>query len=73
MQTLGNLLVGAILAGLSLGPAAWADTKMEADHLISSAAMVIVGRGETGSALGHAVATVRGTLTRLPGGESLRN
>ena len=73
MQTLGNLLVGAILAGLSLGPAAWADTKKEADHLISSAAMVIVGGGETGSALGHAVATVRGTLTRLPGSESLRN
>jgi hypothetical protein len=73
MQTLGNLLVGAILAGLSLGPAAWADTKMEADHLISTAAMVIVGRGETGSAFGHAVATVRGTLSRLPGGESLRN
>jgi len=73
MQTLGNLLVGAVLAGLSLGPAAWADTRMEADHMISTAAMVIIGRGETGSTLGHAVATVGETLSRLPGGESLRN
>lgn len=73
MQTLGNLLIGAILAGLSLGPAAWADTRMEADHLIAGAAMVIVGKCETGSALGHAVATVRGTLSELPGSESFRN
>ena len=73
MQTLGNLVIGAVLAGLSLGPAAWADTRMEADHLVSGAAMVIVGKFATGSPLGHAVATVRGSLSRLPGGESLRN
>lgn len=73
MQTLGNLVIGAILAGLSLGPAAWADTRTEANHLISGAAMVIVGKCQTGSALGHAVATVRATLSALPGGERLPN
>jgi hypothetical protein len=68
MQTLGNLVVGAVLAGLSLGPAAWADTRSEADHLVSTAAMVIVSKCETGSSLGHAVTTVRGTLSHLSGG-----
>jgi hypothetical protein len=73
MQTLGNLMIGAILAGLSLGPAAWADTRIEAGHLIAGAATVIVGKCETGSAFGHAAATVRATLSALPGGESLRH
>ena len=66
-------MIGAILAGLSLGPAAWADTRIEAGHLIAGAAMVVVGKCETGSVLGHAVATVRGTLSELPGGERFRN
>jgi hypothetical protein len=73
MQTLGNLVIGAVLAGLSLGPSAWADTRIEADHLMARAATIIVGKNEAGSALDHAVATARGTLSHLPGGERLRN
>jgi hypothetical protein len=73
MQTLGNLVIGAILAGFSLGPVAWADTRMEMDHLITSAAVVIAGKGVVSSPLEHAVATARGALSQLPGGERLDN
>ncbi len=73
MQTLGNLVIGAILAGFSLGPVAWTDTRIEADHLMARAATMIVGKSDASSALDHAVATARGTLSQLPGGERLRN
>ena len=73
MQTLGNLVIGAILAGFSLGPVAWADTRMEMGHLIASATVIIAGKSVVGSPLDHAVATARGVLSQLPGGERLDN
>jgi hypothetical protein len=73
MQTLGNLVIGAILAGFSLGPVAWADTRMEVHHLVSSAAVIIAGKSVISSPLDHAVATARGAFSQLPNGERLGN
>ncbi len=46
MQTLGNIIFGAILASLSLGPAAWADVRVAFDTGISRAADMVAGTGK---------------------------
>ncbi|HEY4943690.1 MAG TPA: hypothetical protein VII56_19845 [Rhizomicrobium sp.] len=69
MQTLGNLLVGAILAGISLGPVPWADARLLLDTPLSRAAATIGGTGE----IDHAVATARTALAHLPDSAQLRH
>jgi hypothetical protein len=67
MQMLANLAFGAILAGLSLGPAGWSDIAAF-DARLSSAVMTIVGTKDAGPPLGHAVSRARAALPELPNG-----
>jgi hypothetical protein len=67
MQVLANLAFGAVLAGLSLGPAGWSDIAA-VDARLSSAVMTIAGMKDAGSPLDHAVARARATLPELPSG-----
>jgi len=67
MQTLTNIVFGAVLAGLSLGPAAWADAA-QINARVSKAAMVLVGLEDAASPLDHAVAKARAALPHLPNG-----
>ena len=67
MQTLTNIVFGAVLAGLSLGPAAWADAA-QFNAKASKAVMVMVGLEESASPLDHAVARARDALPHLPNG-----
>jgi hypothetical protein len=67
MQMLANLAFGAVLAGLSLGPAGWADmSALEAQ--LSHAVMTIAGAKDAGSPLDHAVTRARAALPELPNG-----
>ena len=65
MQMLENLAFGAILAGLSLGPAGWSDIAA-VDARLSHAVMTIAGMKDAGSPLGHAVARARAALPEIP-------
>jgi len=65
MQTLANIVFGAVLAGLSLGPAAWADVAQVGDRL-SKAALFVAGTQCAGTQLSHAVARARAALPDLP-------
>jgi hypothetical protein len=67
MQTLANIVFGAILAGVSLGPAAWTDVA-QAGSQITKAVAVITGTECAGSRLSHAVAKARAALPELPNG-----
>jgi hypothetical protein len=67
MQTLTNIVFGAVLAGLSLGPAAWSDAA-QINAKISKTVMVMVGLEESASPLDHAVARARAALPHLPNG-----
>ena len=67
MQTLTNIVFGAVLAGLSLGPAAWTDAA-QINARVSKAAMVLVGLEDAASPLDHAVANARAALPHLPNG-----
>jgi len=67
MQTLANIVFGGILAGLSLGPAAWADAAQVGNN-VSRAVMVVAGMECTGTPLRHAVARARAALPELPNG-----
>jgi len=67
MQTLTNIVFGAVLAGLSLGPAAWSDAA-QLKARCSKAAMVLVGLEDSASPLDHAVAQARAALPHLPNG-----
>lgn len=61
MQMLGNLVFGAILAGVSLGPAAWADTCALVDKPLAAA----MALHPSASPLDHAAATARAALPHL--------
>ena len=65
MQTLANIVFGAALAGLSLGPAAWADAAQVGND-VSRAVLVIAGSECASTPLGHAVAKARAALPELP-------
>ena len=67
MQTLTNIVFGAVLAGLSLGPAGWTDA-VQLNARVSKAVMVLVGFEDAGSPLGDAAARARAALPRLPNG-----
>ena len=67
MQTFTNIVFGAVLAGLSLGPAAWTDAA-QINARVSKAAMVLVGLEDAASPLDHAVAKARAALPHLPNG-----
>ena len=43
MQMLANMVFGAVLAGLSLGPAAWADAAQVGNDM-SRAVMIVAGK-----------------------------
>jgi hypothetical protein len=45
MQTLLNIAFGAVLAGFSLGPAAWADVERTSAHLSQTVATVVHFQG----------------------------
>ncbi|HTT98191.1 MAG TPA: hypothetical protein VMF58_09090 [Rhizomicrobium sp.] len=65
MQMLVNLAFGAAVAGLSLGPAGWADlAEMEAKA--SHAVMAIAGFEGTTSQLDAAAARARAALPQMP-------
>jgi hypothetical protein len=57
MQTLGNLIFGAILAGVSLGPVTWADACALVDKPLAAA--LATGLHAPTSPLDHAAAAVR--------------
>ena len=59
MQTLMNIALGAMLAGASLGPAAWADVA-QAKGRIVQAVSILAGLEEAGPA--------HGALPSLPHG-----
>ena len=61
MQTLGNLLFGAILAGVSLGPVTWADACALVDKPLAAA--IAAGLHAPASPLAHAHAAA---AVRLP-------
>ena len=65
MHTLANIVFGAVLAGLSLGPAAWADAAQVGND-VSRAVLVVAGRDCATTQLGHAVAKARAVLPELP-------
>jgi hypothetical protein len=67
MQTLANIVFGGILAGLSLGPAAWTDAAQAGAQLSRTVAFV-AGTECAGSQLSHAVAKARAALPELPNG-----
>jgi hypothetical protein len=67
MQTLMNIAFGAALAGVSLGPAAWADVAQVNGRLLHAASL-FAGAEEAGSPLNHAVARARAALPDLPHG-----
>ncbi|HEY1709901.1 MAG TPA: hypothetical protein VGG10_16650 [Rhizomicrobium sp.] len=61
MQTLGNMVLGAVLAGVLAGPPVWSG----ADRLLQvgiSEARVMVGAGNTGTPLHHALTALRSAL-----------
>jgi hypothetical protein len=65
MQMLANMVFGAVLAGLSLGPAAWADAAQVGND-VSRVVMVVAGRECATTPLRHAVAKARAALPELP-------
>jgi hypothetical protein len=65
MQLLANIAAGALLAGVSLGPAAWTEVS-HAEHRILQTASQLIGFESAGSPLTHAVATARRALPHLP-------
>jgi hypothetical protein len=67
MQTLANIVFGAVLAGLSLGPAAWADAGQIGTN-VSRAVLVVAGMDCRETALNHALAKARAALPELPHG-----
>jgi hypothetical protein len=67
MQLLANIAAGALLAGLSLGPAAWTEVS-QVEHRVLQTASRLIGTESAGSSLTHAVASARGALPRLPHG-----
>ena len=67
MQLLANIAAGALLAGVSLGPAAWTEVS-HAEHRVLQTASQLIGIESAGSPLTHAVASARGALPRLPHG-----
>ncbi len=64
MQTLANFVFGAVLAGLSLGPAAWADAAQVGND-VSHAVLIVAGRDCATTPLRHAVARARAALPEL--------
>ena len=66
MQTLGNLVLGAVLAGISLGPAPWADASLLVHTGLSKAVVIIAETEKPGSPLDHPVATARAAFAHLP-------
>jgi hypothetical protein len=65
MQTLANIVFGAALAGLSLGPVAWTDAAQAGAQLTRAVALV-AGTECAGSQLSHAVTKARAALPGLP-------
>ena len=70
MQTLGNMIFGAVLASLSLAPTAWADAQQLIGTPLSAAAATITRTGQAPAALEHAARAVWG---RLPNSARLHN
>jgi hypothetical protein len=67
MQLLANIAAGALLAGLSLGPAAWTEVS-QAEHRLLQVTSQLIGVESAGSPLTHAVARARDALPHLPHG-----
>jgi hypothetical protein len=67
MQTLANIVFGAILAGFSLGPPAWTDAAQMGAQ-ITRAVTLVAGTECAGQRLSHAVARARAALPELPNG-----
>ena len=67
MQNLANIVFGAILAGVSLGPPAWTDAA-QAGAQLTRAVTLVAGTECAGSRLSHAVARARAALPELPNG-----
>jgi len=62
MQMLANIVVGALLAGFSLGPAVWADAA-RLNTQVCGAVMALAGLEQADSPIDHAVAKARSALT----------
>lgn len=65
MQTLANIVIGAFLAGASLGPSVWSEVAW-VDARLSQAVLMLAGAQEADSPLDHAVAKARAALPSLP-------
>ena len=65
MQMLANMVFGAVLAGLSLGPAAWVDAAQVGND-VTRAVMIVAGKECATTPLRHAVAKARAALPELP-------
>lgn len=63
MQTLANIAFGAMLAGFSLGPAAWEDMA-RLNARVCESVMTMTGSGHAPSAIDDAVAKARTALPR---------
>ena len=72
MQTLGNIVIGAILAGISLGPTAWADARLPVAPMTAVTPMV-AGTGKIGASLNQVVADVRAALPHPSSSARLHN
>jgi len=67
MKLLMNIAFGAVLAGASLGPVAWADAAQVSGRLLHVAS-ALAGVKEAGAPLGQAVAKARAALPDLSHG-----
>jgi hypothetical protein len=67
MQLLVNIAIGALVAGVSLGPTAWAEGAHVGGRLLHAASQ-LAGAEDTAAPLTHAVAKARGALPDLPHG-----
>ena len=67
MQLLANIALGALLAGASLGPSAWAGGVEMGGRLLHTASQ-LAGVEAAETPLAHAVAKARAALPDLPHG-----
>jgi hypothetical protein len=73
MQTFGNLAVGAIFAGLTMGPGAWTEARQALDARLSDAKVVISAVEHFAPNIDHAWRAARAALPRLQDGGRIDN
>ncbi len=73
MEKLKNILLGAAVAGVLLGPAAWADDSLQVSARLGQAAAIIARTAGETSLSDQAVAAAHAVLPQLTAGARARN